>query len=190
MNRKSLMRDLLGEEYLHIADIGMLEERAKNLGFRVPEKISNLDTYHTELAEYINYSRHPDFEVPLNDLAKELDNQVFDNYQFAIPKTNREFMDWGKRLKNCVGGYSHRVLENYCTILGVKKDGELKYALQISPEKKIIQFYGTANTLPDKEDSKKILEKLEEFKIKEVFQREYIPHEIIRAEEIIEHVNA
>lgn len=189
MNRKSLMRDLLGEEYLHISDVSMLEERAKTLGFRVPEKISNLEAYHTELAEYINYSRHPDFEVPLNDLAKELDDQVFDNYQFAIPKTNREYMDWGKKLKNCIGGYGYRVLEKHCIVLGVKKDGELKYALQISPEKEIIQFYGSANTAPKPEDSEKILEKLEEFGIGKIFKSEYLnifPDQAVRAEEIIE----
>lgn len=58
---------------------------------------------------------------------------VFNGYQWRLPLDSKELSLWGKLMHNCVGSYADRVVEHYCSILGVfDKQNNMKVCVEIS----------------------------------------------------------
>ncbi len=79
-------------------------------------------------------------------------------YDLEIAKTNHELMDWGRSLGNCIGGgyYAQEALKGNCYLLGLKKDGEIAYTVEVRAGR-ILQFEGRSRSKND--DLRKALEK-------------------------------
>lgn len=69
------------------------------------------------------------------------------DYEVKVASTNHELMDWGRTLGNCIGGgyYSQKALKGDCILLGLKKEGNIAYTVEIVGGR-IIQFEGPSRS--------------------------------------------
>lgn len=179
MSRQSILKFILSEQSFHITDIKRMSEIHN---FEIPEKIKDLKELHDDFAarqrhifdqQRQQYAlelserqaiQQQNYPVELDERYKDLIGLTFNGFTFDYPKTRDEFFEWGARLSNCIGGYAWMVREKSTFVLGVIFAGNLKYALEIRG-KKIIQFYGSCNSLPDPIEAEIIRSKLKEYKI-------------------------
>lgn len=95
----------------------------------------------------------------------ELDELVFNEFKFVIPKDYLTLIDWGSKLNNCVGNYHSK--EDYFNklLIGVFKNGQLTYLISIkgSSYKEIAQIKGFKNSSPKLDDLSLIFEKIKGF---------------------------
>jgi hypothetical protein len=68
----------------------------------------------------------------------------FKEYDIKIPKTNHELMDWGNILGNCIGSdhYAKDSLKGRILLIGLFKNGVLKYTVEIDQKGEILQCEG------------------------------------------------
>ncbi len=76
---------------------------------------------------------------------------------FTVPRTVGELRAWGQRVGNCIGSYGDLASTGRCWLVGVCRDGELHYTIEILPDRSIRQFVGLRNTAPDRGDALAIL---------------------------------
>ena len=146
-----------------------------NMGFVksvLPESPKNFNEIHEHLSREQHKVNNPDYPLEVPESYIEVNNLEVDNFRFEIPKSYYSLVDYGKKMSNCIASYSGEMLRKNCVLMGIYKDSDLAYNIMIRG-KKVSQFYGKHNRLPDKEDREIILGILEEknliFNYKEVF---------------------
>lgn len=80
------------------------------------------------------------------------------DYEVKVASTNHELMDWGRTLRNCIGGghYALKALKGECILLGLKKDGNISYTVELA-HGRIFQFEGFSRS--QNEELKQALQK-------------------------------
>jgi len=124
--------------------------------FRCPAAC--IEKLHHELIRIAGvFQREKEWAISF-DYAPEilrLENKVGD-VELRLPKTGEELARWGAWLENCLVNYIMDVASGKSVILGVFKNNELCYALELV-DGKIVQFSGLRNGgVP--EEIKKVIE--------------------------------
>lgn len=69
-------------------------------------------------------------EIPVSDLYGLLNGRERDGCRLVVPNNTVILSIWGKLLNICVASYGDRAADGRCLILGVEKDGEIKYCIE------------------------------------------------------------
>jgi PcfJ-like protein len=89
--------------------------------------------------------------LPIKKLGK-LDGTAVNGLVFVVPRTARMLIEWGNALNICIGSYADKAMKRHCYLLGVMAEAELKYAIEIDRQGRIVQFSGRRNSRPAAQD--------------------------------------
>jgi len=137
---------------------------------KLPKRPKSIEELHNYLSNEARKLMYEDFELPINESLKEVHDwylcppikkifkkedldltEKIELFRFVAPKSRFEMIDWGQKMGNCIASYAERVKRGDCIILGVYKDKDLKYNIEIR-NRIINQFYAKNNTKPDIKD--------------------------------------
>lgn len=96
---------------------------------------------------------HPRWLVPV-------DRHEFGIYRFVLPRTAGDLTRWSNLLSNCLGDFRRAAMTCQSHIVGVERNGQLKYAIELTPQRRIRQFTGTANRPPPDDQHDLIVDEL------------------------------
>lgn len=140
----------------------------------LPAGINKIGELHDYYSKEISKLRHADFPLNYSKRILELDNINLENLKIIVPKTNHQLIDWGKKMSNCIGSYGERATERERVLLGIFKENELVYNIEIYG-KRINQFYAKYNQHPEETDYEIVKKYLEENNfIQKEFERDPI----------------
>lgn len=88
-------------------------------------------------------------------LIERLDGTQVEDLKIIIPKTHYELIEWGNRQHHCIASYAKSMRDGHCLLLGIERNGELLYNLEIR-DHKVEQFRGKNNSIPKFADGNKI----------------------------------
>jgi len=125
---------------------------------------SNIKNFHDSLVTiYNNFQAIAASEKAATDLIKPwqsvhdkiADRQFVDAngnvWTLALPDTGKTLMYWGISMHHCIANYFNHHFNRSCLLLGLHKDGELMFNIQLSRELDgtyaLHQFYGKYNAL-------------------------------------------
>lgn len=89
--------------------------------------------------------------LPIKKLSK-LDGTTVNGLVFVVPRTARTLIEWGNALNICIGSYADKAIKQHCYLLGVMAERELKYAIEIDRQGRLVQFSGRRNSPPAAQD--------------------------------------
>lgn len=117
----------------------------------LPTNINKLTELHDFYSAEVSKIKQKDYPINYSEKILTLDNITLDNLKLVIPKTNHELINWGRKMSNCIGSYGNRASEMGRILLGVFRENELIYNIEIN-RKRIQQFFARRNSTPDKTD--------------------------------------
>lgn len=139
------LRDFLSQWYPHRARISIDDK-----------ELNTIRKLHDYISREYRKIKDPDFNLLENwddGAFANIDNLKVGDLTIVVPKTRDELVDWGGIMSNCVVSYSKAMYDVKCLILGIKRNDELIYNLEIEPRtKRLIQFKGKRNTESDPRD--------------------------------------
>jgi len=91
----------------------------------------------------------PHVELAVPDAVRRFDGTTSGDLTFVVPRTAGDLQRWSRMLSNCLDGYAPAMAAGRTVILGVQRDGVLRYALEIAPGAVVRQFVGPANRPPE-----------------------------------------
>lgn len=138
--------------------------RIHNERLPFPEKIRTCEELHDYFSELISNIKNPTIKFTYKEKYMAVDNAVVDDMTIVLPKDSKELKNWGKQMHNCVGGYDNKIESETSLILGVLKNNDLTYNIEIRFGN-IHQFFAACNKPADENDKDKIIAFLEENKI-------------------------
>ena len=154
-----IARDALGsvDGLLLLADAALAWD---HLGRpRLPSTARSLTAVHALLVEAATNDG-----VVLTDFVPteilDLDGLAVGDLRLSVPRSPSDLAFWGAELENCLAAYVAKIVRGDSWILGIRKVGQLKYALEISPLGGIVQFKGVRNSEPDRVDAAAIVGEL------------------------------
>jgi len=98
------------------------------------------------------------FDLKNKTKILELDGSEVDGLKIVVPKTNTDLAEWSDSMSNCIRNYGSLINNGDCSILGIYKEGKIKYNVSVLPTKRIEQFFAACNRPPDFEDKKKVID--------------------------------
>lgn len=122
----------------------------------LPDKPDSIKTLHDYISKEYRKVKTQNHKLNMIKTFKILDGFQIKNYRFHLPKNTHELIEWGQKLNNCIASYSDSAMRQDIQLVGVLKDDQLTYALELSKQGKIIQFRGKNNSSPDLSDYKLI----------------------------------
>lgn len=91
---------------------------------------------------------------------RALDGLAVREVRFVLPRTTSELAAWGRRLHNCLGSFAAAASAGASCVVGVEAGYQLRYALELTPERTIRQFLGAGNAAVPLEHARQVLEHL------------------------------
>jgi len=78
----------------------------------------------------------------------------------VLPQTCGDLVRWSRILGNCLNDFGPAAVSGRSTILGIERNGELTYAVELRPANVVRQFTGRANRPPNDRDRAAVIELL------------------------------
>ncbi|MBD2309827.1 PcfJ domain-containing protein [Chroococcidiopsis sp. FACHB-1243] len=122
--------------------------------YKLPSRPRSLCQLHDWIQRDYNRFRSEREEkrrLPIKMLGK-LDGMAVNGLVFVVPRTARMLIEWGNALNICIGSYADKAIKRHCYLLGVMAEAELKYAIEIDRQGRIVQFSGRRNSPPAAQD--------------------------------------
>lgn len=90
-----------------------------------------------------------DLPLPVPSWARQIDGHGFGDLRFVLPRTIGDLTRWSAALTNCLDTYGPAAVSGRSLIVGIERDRDLRYALELTQQRTIRQFVGPANRPPD-----------------------------------------
>ncbi|MBD2307796.1 PcfJ domain-containing protein [Chroococcidiopsis sp. FACHB-1243] len=122
--------------------------------YKLPSRPRSLCQLHDWIQRDYNRFRSEREEkrrLPFKKLGK-LDGTTVNGFVFVVPRTAQTLIEWGNALNICIGSYADKAIKRHCYLLGVMAEAELKYAIEIDRQGRIVQFSGRRNSRPAAKD--------------------------------------
>ena len=122
--------------------------------YKLPPRPRSLCQLHDWIQRDYNRFRSEREEkrrLPIKKLGK-LDGTAVNGLVFVVPRTAHMLLEWGNALNTCIGSYADKAIKRHCYLLGVMAERELKYAIEIDRQGRIVQFSGRRNSRPAAQD--------------------------------------
>ena len=97
-----------------------------------------------------------------------LDGFQVGTLRIVVPRTCGDLQRWSRLLGNCLDTYGRAAAAGESTILGVERDGGLRYALEVDRRRVIRQFLGSSNRPADPDDRAAVIRVLADQQIVDV----------------------
>lgn len=130
----------------------------------IPNNIKSLVEMHDFVSLEYRKLSGDDFPLQFNEEVMAIDGaELEDGLKLKLPRTNFELVHWGQKMHNCIGGYGRSMnrSEGKQWLLGVYKDGDLKYNIEVQG-KSVRQFYSHHNGSADPKDKAIVMKFLAE----------------------------
>lgn len=141
--------------YLLLDAANMYWQMSKDLlHYKLPPRPRTLCQLHNWIQRDYNRfcsEREEKRRLPIKKLGK-LDSTAVNGLVFVVPRTAHTLIEWGNALNICIGSYADKAIKRHCYLLGIKAEGELKYAIEIDRQGRIVQLGGRRNSRPAAED--------------------------------------
>ncbi len=85
--------------------------------------------------------------------------------RLVLPRTVGEIVEWGRRLRNCLGDYPAAAVSGQSVLLGVERSDRLVYCLELTSEGAIRQFLGPANRAVRSADAAVVVQALVQHRV-------------------------
>ncbi len=92
---------------------------------------------HDKMMLLLNKTKEIPYYIPYTKKEMGL-NCECGGYTFELAKTNTEMIDVGCEMHICVGSYDHRAANKKCTIVFMKKDGQLQACIELVDDNKYL----------------------------------------------------
>lgn len=123
----------------------MHQEAAKNKWYPAGFRVRNWRDWHNKLARIIAKNQE-DMPLKVDPRIEPLDGaQIGDGWELRAPKSAAELARWGEAMQNCIGAYAHRVNKGLSLILGLFRQDEIKYGIELDESMRVCQFSGFRN---------------------------------------------
>lgn len=76
---------------------------------------------------------------------------------FVLPHRAADLDRWARTMSNCLDSYGQAAATGRSHLVGITRSGELRYVLELSPTRRIRQFWGRANTPVPRADHDRVL---------------------------------
>jgi hypothetical protein len=129
-----------------------------------PEKPHSIDDIHDYVSCEFHKLEHELKTIENKETQEKLKDFQHEKLKIVFPKDTHEVISWGQKMHHCIGSYAESAANNQIVLLGVEKEGILKYNICIIGNK-LTQFRGFANASPEKEDFEAISSFLKNKKI-------------------------
>lgn len=91
-----------------------------------------------------------------------VDGLAVGTLRLVLPRTVGDLVRWGALLHNCLADYGRSAASGHSVIIGVEQDGRLRYALELTPDRRVRQFCGRGNHAPAPQVRCLVLDTLED----------------------------
>lgn len=140
----------------------------------LPEKPASFKDIHDSFSLQSTRLETKEVCFDIKEKVKKIDGIKFaDGLEIVVPNSSNDLIQWGETMHHCIASYARSMKNNHCLLLGIKKDGDLKYNLEIQ-NKKIIQMRGKYNVSLDAQDVEPIEKVLFENEIINVVSQDYV----------------
>jgi hypothetical protein len=105
----------------------------------------SFDNLHYVLCEVIEKQKRMNFIIDFKYYKQVMKIMTkYEDYDIRYPKDSNMLFTWGLELSNCIGtaDYSERAKRNEILLVGLFKDDELKYTVEISRKGTVVQCEG------------------------------------------------
>ena len=92
--------------------------------------------------------------------ARALGGRLVGDLTLVVPHTVGDLTRWGRLLSNCLSDFGPSAAAGLSTIIGVRRDNRLIYAIELSAGGAIRQFCGRANRPPTENDRRTVIRAL------------------------------
>lgn len=141
---------------LELADAVRMATRMPSLDATLLPR--DLHELHDELAarshELEARSRRIDAPSWLDGLH---DTPAGEHLRFVVPTATDQLRSWGRQMHNCIGSYGPAAAAGEAFLLGVERDGDLAYNIELDRSGRIVQLLGPANTQPRPDEAAQIV---------------------------------
>ncbi len=102
------------------------------LGLRVDFKFKSIKELHDKIStQYtIIQTESTKKEILISDLYAQLDGREFEGCKLVVPTNTSTLAIWGKLLSICIASYGDRAADGKVLLLGVEKEGRIKYCIE------------------------------------------------------------
>ena len=103
-------------------------------GLRVDFKFKDMKELHDKIStQYtIIKTEAQRKDIPVHPIYAKLDGMERNGLRLVVPHSTTPLAMWGKALHICVASYGDRAAHAQTLLLGVEKDGEIKYCIEFS----------------------------------------------------------
>lgn len=101
-------------------------------GLTVDFKFKTIKELHDKIStQYtIIKSEADNKEIPVADIYAMLDGRERDGCKLVVPRRTSPLSFWGKELSICIASYGDRAARGETLLLGVEKEGKIKYCIE------------------------------------------------------------
>lgn len=105
----------------------------------------SMQDFHDRLVFVLNLQRKEDLEKL--ELKQEIyfSSNTFQDFEIFIPRNDFDLLMMGSCLHNCVASYGEKVRNKESFVVGLKKNNEFTHCIELSLDKRIIQFVSNYN---------------------------------------------
>lgn len=91
----------------------------------------------------------PNSVIPHPAWLRHIDGTTFLRYTFVLPRTCRDLTRWSRVMHNCLDSFGRAAMAGESHLVGVMWQGSLRYVIEINRDRRIRQFSGRSNRVPD-----------------------------------------
>lgn len=90
-------------------------------------------------------SRRRSTTIPTPRWLASVEGTSVGGFDLVLPHSTADLTRWGQTMANCLGTYRDAAARGISHLVGVTRSGNLRYVIEITPQRTIRQFSGPAN---------------------------------------------
>ncbi|MCX9024668.1 MAG: PcfJ domain-containing protein [Candidatus Methanoperedens sp.] len=104
-------------------------------GLEIDFKFKCLKEFHDKISvQYtIIKAEAENKDIPVDELFAQLDGMESKGLKIVVPRKTAQLSLWGKLLNICIASYGDKAARGETLLLGVEKEGQIKYCLEFYP---------------------------------------------------------
>jgi hypothetical protein len=102
----------------------------------------------------------PDTPITAPPAVRSINGHSVGELRFLLPDVVGDLARWGRLLSNCLEDFGPSVAAGDSVVIGVLRDRQLVYVIEVTPDGNIRQFSGKANRPPTECDRRSVIETL------------------------------
>lgn len=118
---------------------------------QIPKDLKDWQEIHDYLAKEHRKIRNKDKEIKYSENVLKIDSARIGDLTIELPKSSHKLIEYSQKMNNCISSYADRAVGGQVILLGIYKNDELAYNVEIRNQE-IVQFVGKHNSPAPQED--------------------------------------